>query len=91
MVYMIYVVIHRWLPMSTVFSVKVKKEIKVKMEKYKDKVNWAEEVRRYIEETLRRLEASENFEKIMEELRGAKWSVPKGFSARSVREDRDSS
>ncbi|MEM3163035.1 MAG: hypothetical protein QXN38_01390 [Desulfurococcaceae archaeon] len=49
--------------MSSVFSVKVKKNVREKMEKYKDRVNWAEEVRRFIEETLKKLEASENFKK----------------------------
>lgn len=77
--------------MSAVFSVKVRREVREKMEKYRDRVNWAEEVRRYIEEVLRRLEAQENFERILKELERAGWGTPKGFAANSVREDRDSS
>ncbi len=74
----------------SVVSFKVRKEIKEKMERYKDKVNWAEELRRFIEERIRQLEAEENMEKIVKELRSMNFSVPKGFSQESVREDRDS-
>ena len=74
----------------SVVSFKVRKEIKEKMERYKDKVNWAEELRRFIEERIRQLEAEENMEKIVKELRSMNFSVPKGFSRESVREDRDS-
>ncbi len=74
----------------SVFSVKIKRELKEKMEKYRDKVNWAEEVRGFIESRIRELEAEENYERILGELKKAGWSVPRGFSARSVREDRDS-
>ena len=74
----------------SVFSVKLRREVKEKMVKYRDRVNWAEEVRRFIENKLRELEAEENFEIILSELRRASWSVPKGFSVESVREDRDS-
>ncbi|MEM4441044.1 MAG: CopG family transcriptional regulator [Desulfurococcaceae archaeon] len=73
------------------FSVKIKKELKEKMDKYKGKINWAEEVRRFIEETLRKLEAESNFELVLKQLEVAEWSVPVGFSASTVREDRDSS
>ena len=74
----------------SVFSVKIKRGLKEKMEKYKDRVNWAEEVRGFIEARIRELEAEENYERILGELEKARWSVPPGFSVRSVREDRDS-
>ena len=74
----------------SVFSVKIKRELREKMEKYRDRVNWAEEVRGFIESRIRELEAEENYERILGELKKADWSVPRGFSARSVREDRDS-
>jgi len=76
--------------LSTVFIVKIRKEVKERMDKFKDRVNWAEEVRRFIEETLRRLDAESNFNALLEHLEAAEWGVPAGFSARSVREDRDS-
>ncbi|HEU98011.1 MAG: CopG family transcriptional regulator [Fervidicoccaceae archaeon] len=75
----------------SVFSVKLKKEIREKMEKYREKVNWADEVRKFIEEKLKELEAEENFSHILEELRKGKWKVTRGFAIKSVREDRDSS
>jgi hypothetical protein len=75
----------------SVFSVKIKKELKEKMEKYKDKINWSEEIRRFIELKIKELEAEKNFERILEELKKANWSIPNGFSVKSVREDRDSS
>jgi len=70
--------------------VRVRRELKENMEKYRERVEWPEEVRRFIERRVRELEAEENFERVLEELKRASWSVPKGFSARSVREDRDS-
>jgi hypothetical protein len=73
-----------------VFSVKISRELKEKMEKYRGRVNWAEEIRKTIEERIRELEAEENFERVLRELEKAEWGVPKGFSVMSVREDRDS-
>jgi len=78
------------LAMSEVVSFKVSRNLKRKMEMYRDRVNWAEELRRFVEEKIRELEAYENFQKVLDELEKAPWSVPKGFSQRSVREDRDS-
>jgi hypothetical protein len=60
------------------------------MERYGDRVDWPE-VQRFIELRVRELKAEENFERVLEELKKASWSVPRSFSARSVREDRDSS
>jgi uncharacterized protein YhaN len=74
----------------SVVSVKVRGEVREKMKKYANKVNWAQEIREAIEERLKQLEAEENFKVVLQELENAKWSMPKGFSAASVREDRDS-
>ena len=71
-------------------SFKVRKEVKEKMVRYKSVVNWSEELRRFVEEKIRELEARENFRQVMEELRAASWKVPRGFASSSVREDRDS-
>ena len=60
------------------------------MEKFKDKVKWAEELRKFVEEKTRILEASENIEKVIKDLEKIPIEVPKGFSAALVREDRDS-
>jgi hypothetical protein len=75
--------------MSEVVSFKVSREIKEKMRKYSATVNWSEELRRFVEEKLRELEAREMLEEVLRELEKASWSVPKGFSTTSVREDRD--
>jgi len=74
-----------------VFSVKISRELKEKMDRYRDRVNWAEEIRKFIEEKVRELEAEENFKRILNELEKVSWSVPKGFSVESMRKDRDSS
>jgi len=50
----------------------------------------AEEARRFVEKRMKELEAEESFQRILSELEKASWSVPKGFSEKSVREDRDS-
>jgi hypothetical protein len=65
--------------------------LKEKMEKYSGsgRVDWVEEIEKIIVEKIREFEAEENFKKILRELEKAKWSVPKGFSVKSVREDRD--
>ena len=76
--------------MSAVVSFKVSRDVKEKMKKYKQAVNWSEELRRFVEEKIRNLEAEENLRRVVEELERASWSVPYGFSSSSVREDRDS-
>jgi len=75
--------------MSEVVSFKVSKEMKEKMRKYRSVVNWSEELRRFVEEKLRELEAKEAFGEVLKGLERATWSAPQGFSAASVREDRD--
>jgi len=53
----------------SVVSFKVRKEIKEKIKKYKGKVNWAEELRRFVEEKIRSLEAEENIKAVIEKLK----------------------
>jgi uncharacterized membrane protein len=72
----------------SVFIVRIKSGLRKKMEKYRGRVNWPEEIRGFIERRIRELEAEENFERILSELKNANWSVPREFSTRSVREDR---
>ncbi|MEL9941144.1 MULTISPECIES: CopG family transcriptional regulator [Thermoprotei] len=74
----------------SVFSVKLRREIREKMDKYRDRVNWAEEVRRFIESRLRMLEAEENIKNIVKTLSQVPLESPRGSSVTSVREDRDS-
>jgi hypothetical protein len=74
----------------SVVSVKVKKEIKEKMLKYKEKVNWAEEIRKFIEMKIREIEAEENIKRVCEILSKIESRAPKGSSVEMIREGRDS-
>ncbi|MGQ4891328.1 MAG: hypothetical protein ACP6IP_02460 [Candidatus Njordarchaeia archaeon] len=75
--------------MSTVFSFRVPRELKKKMDKFKGKVKWSKEIREFIErrlEELAREEALEKVDKIIEKLP----TLEKGTVSKLVREDRDS-
>ena len=63
--------------MSEVVSFKVSREVKEKMRKYRALVNWSEELRRFVEEKLRELEAGEALEEVLRELEHAAWSAPR--------------
>jgi len=63
--------------MSEVVSFKVSREVKEKMRKYRAVVNWSEELRRFVEEKLRELEAREALEEVLRELERATWSAPR--------------
>jgi len=75
--------------MSDVVTFKVSRELKERMKRFKDRVNWSAELRRFVENRLKELEAEQRLELAAEELKRSGWSVPKGFSSRSVREDRE--
>ncbi len=72
-----------------VVSIRVPKELKEKMDRFRDRVDWAEEIRRFIEERVRELEREEVLRKVEELLRDLP-TQPRGFAAKLVREDRDS-
>lgn len=73
----------------SVVSVRVPRELKEKMQKYRDKINWSEEIRRFIENKI--LEAErENTLSRLEELINQLPTVSRGTAARYVREDRES-
>jgi hypothetical protein len=42
-----------------VFSVNISRELKEMMDRYRGRVNWAEEIRKFIEEKVRELKAEE--------------------------------
>jgi len=60
------------------------------MEKYKDKVDWASEVRSFIEAKINDIEAEENIKKVLEKLSKMPHESPKGSAVLSIRENRDS-
>jgi len=73
----------------SVVSVKVPRWLKEKMDKYRERVNWPEELRKLLiakVEELERLEALQEALKILEKTP----FFPKGTASALVREDRDS-
>ncbi len=74
--------------MSVVVSVKVPRKVKEEMDKMKSSVNWPEEIRNYILDKLEREKRIENTSKVEEMLQGIR-RLPKGSTARLIREDRD--
>ncbi len=75
--------------MSAVISFRIPKDLKKKMETLKDKVNWPEEIRKFIEEKIREVERKEALKKVEELLKNIP-TQPKGLVSSIVREDRDS-
>ncbi len=73
----------------SVFSVKIRRDVKERMDRYRGRVNWAEEVRRFIEARLRELEAEENIRRVVEALSKIPIESPRGSSVISLREDRE--
>jgi len=73
--------------MSTVFSVRVRKEVKEILER--EGIDIAREVKDYLESLAWRTQAKKGVEKWRTILNNVKPSE-KGFSAKSVREDRES-
>jgi hypothetical protein len=70
-----------------VITVRIPDDLKAKMKRFN--VNWSEEVRRFIVQRIEEEERKRNLQKALEILKERK-SIEKGFSAKSVREDRDS-
>jgi len=70
-----------------VITVRVPDRIKAKMREIN--INWSEEIRKFIIQRIEEEERKKNLQKALEILEGRK-SVERGFSAKSVREDRDS-
>ena len=73
--------------MSTVISVRIKKEIKEELEK--QGIDIDQEVRKFLEELYIKVKAKEYVNKWVEDLKDVKPSE-EGFSVESVREDRES-
>jgi len=75
--------------MSEIVAVKVSKTLKERMRRLKGKVDWPSEIREFLEGRARNAEAEGNLHEVVQLLRRT-GRVRKGFSAASVREDRDS-
>ncbi|MEZ0248182.1 MAG: CopG family transcriptional regulator [Thermoproteus sp.] len=75
--------------MSAVISIRVPKRLKEEMDKLRDRINWSEEIRRYIERVIKEYERIQAVEEVEREL-AAITPAPKGAAVAYVREDRDS-
>ena len=73
--------------MSTVISVRIKEEIKEELEKHG--IDISQEIKKFLEELYIKVKAKEYVNKWIEELKYVKPSE-KGFSTKSIREDRES-
>jgi len=74
--------------LSVVISFRIPKKLKERMDALRDRVNWSEEVRRFIEERVRVLEQVKAIEELEEVIRSLP-KVPRGTTIKYVREDRD--
>ena len=74
--------------MSSIVCVRVPRELKERMKKFNN-VNWSELVRRFIEETVSRLEAEELLSRIERDLKDVP-ELPAGTVSRWIRAERDS-
>jgi len=75
--------------MSETIAVKVSKELKERMRRLRNRVDWPNEIRRFIEERIRQEEAEENLKQVIELLKRTKGGVEKGFAVAAVRESRE--
>ena len=73
--------------MYTIIRVRIKEEIKEELEKHG--IDISQEVKKFLEELYIKIKAKEYVNKWIEELKDIKPSE-KGFSTKSVREDRES-
>ena len=74
--------------MSTVISIRIPKNLKDKMDKFKE-INWSELIRGFIEEKIAQLELEETLKGIEEHLRDIP-ELPKGTVTGWIRSDRES-
>jgi len=74
--------------MSDAVSFRVPREVKEKMKRYSKQVKWSEELRNYVIERIRSIEAEDNLKRVIEMIESTK-GVPEGFSVRSIMKDRD--
>ncbi|ALM75850.1 type II toxin-antitoxin system VapB family antitoxin [Thermococcus barophilus] len=71
-----------------IITVRVPDELKLKMKQLN--INWSEEIREFIRRRIDEEERRRKLKKALEILRQSRGSVEMGFSAKVVREDRDS-
>jgi hypothetical protein len=75
--------------MSVVYSLRIPRWLKEKMDKLKSVVDWRREIVAFIEERIKMYERQRALREVIEILEGLP-ETPSGIGARLVREDRDS-
>ena len=75
--------------LMSVVSVKVPPRVKEEMRKVKDSIKWSEEIRNFILDKLQEEARKEGIKRAEERL-GYVRKLPKGSTAKLIREDRDS-
>lgn len=72
---------------TSTITVKIEKEIKEKMKEIK--INWSEYIREAIRRRIELEERKKVAEKLLKDLKAGKYTVPKSFINKSIRELRD--
>jgi len=75
--------------LSVIVSFRIPKQLKERMDKLRGKVDWSEEVRRFLEEKVREYEQLEAIRELEEAIRSLP-KVPRGTALGYVRGNRDS-
>ncbi len=75
---------------STTLSLRVPRELKERMDKLRNRVNWSEEIRRFIEKRVAEEEQREAVLELDNLIRKIVKPSPPGTAAKLVREDRES-
>jgi len=73
----------------SVVTVRVPRELKEKMQKYKSRINWSDEIRKFIENKVLEIEREEVFARLDNLIRRLP-QTPRGTAEKYLREDRDS-
>ncbi|MEM1509336.1 MAG: CopG family transcriptional regulator [Thermofilaceae archaeon] len=75
--------------MDSVVSFRVPLELKRKMDELRGKINWSEELRKFVERRVQEYEQVKTIRELEEAIMGLP-SMPRGTAVGYVREDRDS-
>ena len=70
-------------------SFKLPEELKEKMKKYKDQIEWSKELREYVARKIKEIESKNRLEEVHKIIEKTS-STPEGTAKKTVREDRES-
>ena len=75
--------------MNNIFSVRIPPEMKRKMDKLKNEINWSKEIREFIEKKIKEYEKKKTVNEVIKFISTLP-EAPKGTAQKLLREDRDS-